>query len=183
MTLNLLGLSGAVLQMISHGLLAGLLFGVVGRMVYDRTHTRELSALGPMNLNKAIPFATVTFVIAGMASMGLPGFSGFVAELMILVGAWHAFPIFAICTGVGIVIGVVYVWRAMQKAFFAEPTQRPEAEHPPLPPITLPECLGAGILIACSVAVGLYPQMLLKVIMPALNSPLFDGLRKSGGWQ
>jgi NADH-quinone oxidoreductase subunit M len=183
MTLNLLGLSGAVLQMISHGLLAGLLFGVVGRMVYDRTHTRELSALGPMNLNKAIPFATVTFVIAGMASMGLPGFSGFVAELMILVGAWHAFPIFAICTGVGIVIGVVYVWRAMQKAFFAEPTQRPEAEHPPLPPITLPERLGAGILIACSVAVGLYPQMLLKVIMPALNSPLFDGLRKSGGWQ
>ena len=180
MTLNQLGLQGAIVQMFSHGILAGLLFGVVGRMIYARTHTRELSKLGPMNLNKAIPFAAVTFVIAGMASMGLPGFSGFVAELMILVGAWHAFPVFAICTGIGIVIGVVYVWRAMQKAFFAEPGEA--TSHPePLPPITIPEKLGTIILIATSVAIGLYPQMLLKVITPALNSPLFAGLHK-GGW-
>src|SRR5665213_1801867 len=72
MTLNQIGLSGAVVQMVSHGLLAGLLFAVVGRMVYSRTHTRELAALGPMHLGKVIPFAAVTFVIAGMASMGLP---------------------------------------------------------------------------------------------------------------
>src|ERR1700744_3382526 len=109
MTLNQIGLSGAVIQMFSHGILAGLLFATVGRMVYDRTHTRDLVLLGPMNLNKAIPFAAVTFVLAGMASMGLPGFSGFVAEMMILVGAWRAFPIFAVCTGVGIVIGIAYV--------------------------------------------------------------------------
>ena len=120
MTLNQIGLSGAVLQMFSHGIMAGLLFAVVGRMVYDRTHTRDLAALGPMNLNKVIPFAAVTFVVAGMASMGLPGFSGFVAELMILIGAWRAYPIFAICVGIGIVAGIAYIWRAMQKAFFAE---------------------------------------------------------------
>jgi len=180
MTLNQIGISGAVIQMVSHGVLAGLLFAVVGRMVYDRTHTRELARLGPMNLNKAIPFAAVTFVVAGMAGMGLPGFSGFVAELMILIGAWHAFPILAVCVGVGIVVGVVYVWRAMQKAFFVEAEVVPA--HDSLPPISFPERLGAIILIGSSVAIGLYPQMLLKVIVPALNSPLFDGLRK-GGWQ
>ena len=179
MTLNQIGISGAVVQMFSHGILAGLLFAVVGRMVYDRTHTRELATLGPMNLNKAIPFAAVTFVLVGMASMGLPGFSGFVAELMILIGAWHAFPIFALGAGLGIVVGVVYIWRAMQKAFFAEPAVA--SSHTPLPPISIPERLGAVILIATSIAIGLYPQMLLKIITPALNSPLFEGLRK-GGW-
>jgi NADH-quinone oxidoreductase subunit M len=168
--------------MFSHGILAGLLFAVVGRMVYARTHTRELAALGPMNLNHVIPFAAVAFVIAGMASMGLPGFSGFVAELMILVGAWHAFPLLAVCVGIGIVIGVVYVWRAMQKAFFADSRGEPTPPEHPLPPISLPERLGAIILIGASVLVGVYPQLLLNIIVPALNSPLFDGLRK-GSWQ
>jgi NADH-quinone oxidoreductase subunit M len=181
MTLNQIGISGAVLQMFSHGILAGLLFAVVGRMVYARTHTRELAELGPMNLNKAMPFAAVTFVVAGMASMGLPGFSGFVAELMILIGVWRAYPLLAVCVGFGIVAGVVYVWRAMQKAFFGE-TPVETAPHEPLPPISFPERLGAIILIGASVLVGLYPQMLLHLIVPALNSPLFDGLRK-GSWQ
>ena len=124
MTLNQIGLAGAVLQMFSHGVIAGLLFAVVGRMVYDRTHTRDLAELGPMHLAHVIPFAAVTFVIAGMASMGLPGFSGFVAELMILIGAWRAYPLLAVFVGLGIVIGVAYIWRAMQKAFFADQTHR-----------------------------------------------------------
>jgi NADH-quinone oxidoreductase subunit M len=191
MTLNQIGLSGAIIQMVSHGILAGLLFATVGRMVYDRTHTRDLKTLGPMNLNKAIPFAAVTFVIAGMASMGLPGFSGFVAELMILIGAWRAFPILALCVGLGILIGIVYVWRAMQKAFFAEPAHPNAVAHhgtnghhtsEALPPITLPERFGAILLIATSVTIGIYPQILLKLIIPALNSPLFDGIRR-GSWQ
>jgi NADH-quinone oxidoreductase subunit M len=182
MTLNQIGLSGAVVQMYSHGILAGLLFAVVGRMVYARTHTRELVALGPMNLNRALPFAAVTFVIAGMAAMGLPGFSGFVAELMILIGVWRAYPLLAICVGVGIVVGVVYIWRAMQKAFFPEAHAESTPPPPPLPPISFPERLGAIILICASVLVGIYPQVLLNIIVPALNSPLFEGLRK-GSWQ
>jgi NADH-quinone oxidoreductase subunit M len=181
MTLNQIGLSGAVLQMFSHGILAGLLFAIVGRMVYDRTHTRDLATLGPMNLNKVIPFAAVTFVLAGMASMGLPGFSGFVAELMILIGAWRASPILAICVGFGIVAGIAYIWRAMQKAFFAEAGTESTPSQP-LPPISLPERLGTMILIGASVVIGLYPQLLLNVIRPALNSPLFENLRK-GSWQ
>jgi NADH-quinone oxidoreductase subunit M len=181
MTLQQIGLDGAVLQMFSHGILAALLFAVVGRMVYDRTHTRDLSQLETMHLSKVLPFAAATFVLAGMASIGLPGFSGFVAELQVLIGAWHAFPLFAILAGAGIVIGIAYTWRAMQKAFFGtpDPTQA-SSTRPPLPAITLPERIGAILLIATSVFIGLYPQFLLRVIVPALHTPLFDGLWKGG---
>ena len=179
MTLSQIGLSGAILQMFSHGILAGLLFAVVGRMVYDRTHTRDLNALEKMSLYKLIPFAAATFVIASMASIGLPGFSGFVAELQVLMGAWRAFPTYMICAGVGVVVGVAYTWRAMQKAFFGE--AEPGGVHA-LPPISIPERIGAIVLIAVSLVIGLYPQLLLNLIVPALNSPLFDGLRK-GNWQ
>jgi NADH-quinone oxidoreductase subunit M len=180
MTLNQVGLDGAVLQMFSHGVIAGLLFAVVGRMVYDRTHTRDLDELGPLKLSRTIPFAAVVFVLAGMASIGLPGFSGFVAELQVLMGAWQAFSPAAICAGVGIVVGIAYTWRAMQKAFF--PDGPVAVEQHPLPAITLPERAGAVLLLAASVAVGLFPQVLLNLIVPALNSPLFDGLRQ-GSWR
>ena len=179
MTLSRIGLTGAVLQMFSHGVLAALLFAVVGRMVYDRTHTRDLAALGRFHLSKAIPFAAVTFVIAAVASIGMPGFSGFVAELQILIGAWSAFPIYVVIAGIGIAISVAYAWRAMQKAFFSDPG--PESTTPPLPSISMPERLGAALLILASLTVGLYPQFLLNLVIPALNSPLFDGLRK-GHW-
>jgi NADH-quinone oxidoreductase subunit M len=182
MTLSLIGLTGAVLQMFSHGILAGLLFAVVGRMVYDRTHTRDLDLLEKMNLYKFIPFAAVTFVVASIASIGLPGFSGFVAELQVLIGAWRAFPVYAIGAGFGIVIGVAYTWRAMQKAFIGRPEIESQKPHHPLAPISIPERVGAVILIVVSLAVGLYPQLLLNRIIPALSSPLLHGLRK-GSWQ
>jgi NADH-quinone oxidoreductase subunit M len=182
MTLSQIGLSGAVLQMFSHGILAGLLFAVVGRMVYDRTHTRDLDALEKMDLYKFIPFAAVTFIIASMASIGLPGFSGFVAELQVLIGTWRAFPICAVGAGFGIVIGVAYTWRAMQKAFIGGRAVESGAMQHPLPPISIPERVGAVILIGVSLIIGLYPQFILNRIIPALNSPLFDGLRK-GGWR
>ena len=182
MTLSQIGLSGAVLQMFSHGILAGLLFAVVGRMVYDRTHTRDLDTLEKMNLYKFIPFAAVTFVVASMASIGLPGFSGFVAELQVLIGAWRAFPVYAIGAGFGIVIGVAYTWRAMQKAFLGGAAFESEDARHSLPPISIPERIGAVILIGVSLTIGLYPQLILNRVIPALNSPLFDGLRK-GSWQ
>jgi NADH-quinone oxidoreductase subunit M len=159
-------------------------------MVYDRTHTRELSALQTLRLDKAIPFAAVTFAIAGAASMGLPGFSGFVAELMVLVGAWRAYPMLAIGAGVGIAVGVAYIWRAMQQAFFAGgtgteqdhfiPAQAQPHAQEPLPAITLPERFGAMLLIAASIVVGVYPQFLLRLIDGALRGPLFAGLSMGG---
>jgi NADH-quinone oxidoreductase subunit M len=186
MTLNDIGFSGAVLQMFSHGVIAGLLFAVVGRMVYDRTHTRELGVLEGMRLSRALPFAAVTFVIASVASMGLPGFSGFVAELQVLIGAWHTFPTIAVLAGLGILVGVAYTMRVLQKAFFGEATDGASVSphHPShdLDPISIPERIGAVILIGATLAIGLYPRLLLDLIEPSFNSPLFEGLRKAGAF-
>ncbi|MCU0772272.1 MAG: NADH-quinone oxidoreductase subunit M [Verrucomicrobia bacterium] len=184
-TLDAVGLTGAVLQMFSHGVIAGLLFAVVGRMVYDRTHTRDFADLEGMRLDKMLPFAAVTFVIAGVASMGLPGFSGFVAELQVLIGAWNAFPTLAVIAGVGILVGVAYTLRAVHHAFFGDADAAPPAESMPLPPISVPERMGAALLILATLAVGLYPRLLLDFIDPALRGPMFDGLRavmKGGTW-
>lgn len=178
MTLNAIGLSGAVLQMFSHGIIAGLLFAVVGRMVYDRTHTRDLDILQTMGLSKAIPFAAVTFVIAAMASMGLPGFSGFAAEFQVIVGAWQAFPTLAILTGVGILIGIAYTLRALLKAFYGETEEKNGHAHEPLAPISPAEKLGAVLLIFISLMIGLFPRLLLDIIVPSFNSPLFDWMRR-----
>jgi NADH-quinone oxidoreductase subunit M len=186
LTLNTIGLSGAVLQMFSHGIIAGLLFAVVGRMVYDRTHTRDLVELQGMNLSKMIPFAAVTFTLASVASMGLPGFSGFVAELQVLIGAWHASPTSAILAGLGILVGVAYSLRALQQAFFKDgappaPAAGVEETAPPaLAPISVPERIGAAVLIGTSLLIGLYPRLLLDLISQSFGSSLFDWLPKGG---
>src|SRR5438046_623154 len=119
-TANALGVSGAVLQMFSHGVIAALLFAVAGRMLYRRTHTRELDALAGMNLSGALPFAAFTFVIASAASMGIPGFSGFAAEITILIGAWKTYPIAVWIIGVGMVLTAAFTLRTLVKSFFRE---------------------------------------------------------------
>jgi len=180
-TLNQIGVTGAVLQMFSHGIIAGLLFAIVGRIVYDRTHTRQLAELETMHLSKRLPFAAWAFVIAGMASMGLPGFSGFVAELQVLVGAWKVAPWWAAAAGVGIVVGVAYTWRALQKAFFSDTAPNVhvlEHEHAHgFAAITWPEVTGVVLLAGVSLAVGLYPRILLDSIEPAVKALLAGGVQ------
>ena len=178
MTLNTIGLSGAVLQMFSHGIIGGLLFAVVGRMIYDRTHTRDIGALGRLGLAKALPFAAFTFVIASAASMGMPGFSGFIAEISILLGAWKAFPVLLIFAAIGAVITVAFTLRALQKSFFparesaSQAPTTPEVEpHHPYAPISFPERLGAVILMAATVGIGLFPKILMDPILRSFESP------------
>lgn len=162
-TLNVIGLQGAVLQMFSHGIIAGLLFAVVGRMVYDRTHTRQLEELG--GLWTTMRFTTVTFVIAGLASMGLPGFSGFIAELQVLIGTWKTFPVLAVITGIGILVTVAYTLITIHKAFFAEPKPRPPGDHAhAYPPLTWQEACASVILMGATTLIGLYPSLLLDPI-------------------
>jgi NADH-quinone oxidoreductase subunit M len=182
MTLNQLGLQGAVLQMFSHGVIAGLLFAIVGRIVYERTHTRQLAELETMHLSRRLPFAAWAFVVAGMASMGLPGFSGFVAELQILIGSWQMNPLWIILTGVGIVLGVAYTWRALQKAFFSDlhPGAHPDPDssgEQALAAITWPEVAGVALLLFATLAVGLYPRILLDSIAPAVRDLLAGGVQ------
>jgi NADH-quinone oxidoreductase subunit M len=181
MTLNQIGMTGAVLQMFSHGIIAGLLFAIVGRIVYDRTHTRQLAELETMHLSRRLPFAAWSFVIAGMASMGMPGFSGFVAELQVLVGAWSEKHWWTVAAGVGIVVAVAYTWRALQKAFFSDklptPDEHPRTGWPDLGAITWPEYAGVTLLVGVSLLVGLYPRILLDTIEPAVEALLAGGVR------
>src|SRR5438128_10439609 len=89
-------------------------------MLYRRTHTRDLDALSGINLGRALPFAAFTFVIASAASMGIPGLSGFAAEITILIGAWKAFPIAVWITGIGMVLVAAFTLRALKKSVFGE---------------------------------------------------------------
>ena len=177
-TANALGAGGAVLQMFSHGVIAALLFAVAGRMIYRRTHTRDLDALSGMNLSHALPFAAFSFVIASAASMGLPGFSGFAAEITILLGAWKSFPVAVLITGAGMVLVAAFTLRALKKTFFGDvriqegqvPTDPNWNEQPA---ISAAEKWGAGLLICATLAAGLYPKLLFDRIMPAIEAMRF----------
>jgi NADH-quinone oxidoreductase subunit M len=164
------------LQMFSHGILAGLLFAVVGRMVYARTHTRELSQLDGMDLGRKLPFAATVFLIAALASVGLPGFSGFVAELHVITGAWSSFSYTAIMAGIGIVIGVAYSLRALLTVFWPSNQGCPPLRHEPLPAITAQEKIGSVLLIGTSLIIGIYPRLILDLVVPSLHSPLLEPL-------
>ena len=120
-TMNATGMSGAALQMFSHGIMTALFFAVVG-MVYDRAHTRDIPSLG--GFAKLMPAAAIAFIIGGLVSMGMPGFSGFVAELQIFMGLWSAedvawyYPWIAIISASGIVITAAYVLTRRAESLF-----------------------------------------------------------------
>jgi NADH-quinone oxidoreductase subunit M len=177
-TANALGVSGAVLQMFSHGVIAALLFAVAGRMIYRRTHTRELGNLLRMDLSHALPFAAFTFVIACAASMGIPGFSGFAAEITILLGVWKTYPVMVWITGAGMVLAAAFTLRALKQSFFGQDSiQRVEpfaiSNPEKLEPITWPEKCGACLLMLATLIIGLYPRLLLDRIQPAVEAMRF----------
>jgi len=177
-TANALGVGGAVLQMFSHGVIAALLFAVAGRMIYRRTHTRDLDDLSRLNLSRALPFAAFSFVIASAASMGIPGFSGFAAEITILIGTWKAYPMAVWITGAGMVLVAAFTLRALKKSFFADAAFESGgttfvSSAAGLVPITTAEKLGAGLLMFATLAIGLYPKLLLDRILPAVEAMRF----------
>jgi len=169
-TANVLGVSGAVLQMFSHGVIGALLFAIAGRMVYRRTHTRDLDELSILGLSRAMPFAAFAFVIASAASMGIPGFSGFAAEITILIGTWKTYPLAVWITGLGMVLVAAFTLRALRKSFFGDSQSTDSSSYEP---ITLAEKLGAGLLIFATLAIGLYPRLLLDRIVPAVEAMRF----------
>jgi len=177
---TVLSVSGAVLQMFSHGVIAALLFAVAGRMIYRRTHTRELDLLAGMNLSQALPFAAFTFVVASAASMGIPGFSGFAAEITILIGVWKTYPVAVGITGVGMVLVAAFTLRALKQSFFGEKRVSVQQGQVAVDTdwneqqsITLAEKIGACLLMFTTLAVGLYPKILLDRIMPAVENMRF----------
>jgi len=157
-------INGAVLQMVSHGLMTALFFAVIG-MIYSRTHTRLTKQLG--GLLKVLPFISTVFVIAGLCSLGLPGFSGFVAEVTVFVGSWENpdlwYRLATILACASIVVTAVYILRAAGTAVMG-PITNNHYNH--ITDAAWNERLAAGILITGIVVIGVAPFWLFHLINP-----------------
>jgi NADH-quinone oxidoreductase subunit M len=154
---------GAVMQMVSHGLMTALFFAVIG-MIYERTHTRQVNEMG--GLLKVMPFITTVLFIVGLCSLGLPGLSGFVAEVTVFMGAWehpdffHRFATVLAC--MSIVITAVYILRAISKTAMGPIKE----SYSNLTDARWNEKLAAIILIAGILAIGVAPFWLNDLIKP-----------------
>ena len=157
-------ITGAVMQMVSHGLMTALFFAVIG-MIYERTHTRLVGQLG--GLMRMMPFIMTVLFIVGLCSLGLPGFSGFVAEMTVFVGSWEraevAYRVATIAACASIVVTAVYILRAVGKTAMGPVAQE---SYLKLTDATWNEKLAAGILILGIVAIGVAPFWLNDLIRP-----------------
>ena len=154
--------TGAILQMLSHGLMTALFFALIG-MIYGRTHTRDIRQLS--GLMKIMPFLAVGYVIAGLANLGLPGLSGFIAEMTVFVGSFEHTDVFhracTIIATTSIVITAVYILRVVGKILYGT-CQNPE--HLKLTDATWDERLAVICLIAAVAGLGLAPWWVSDVI-------------------
>ena len=167
--------TGAILQMLSHGLMTALFFALIG-MIYGRTHTRDVRRLG--GLMKIMPFRSVGYVIAGLANLGLPGFSGFIAEMTIFVGSFEnegtfhtACTIIACCS---IVVTAVYILRVVGKILFQEVA---DPHYLTLTDATWDERFSVCCLIFSVAALGMAPMWASNVINDAVG-PILDVIMK-----
>ena len=156
-------INGAVLQMVSHGLMTALFFAVIG-MIYERTHTRLVAQLG--GLLKVTPFISTVFVIAGLTSLGLPGLSGFVAEMTVFMGSWQnpdkMYRLATILACASIVVTAVYILRATGKTIMGPMSSAYEE----VKDAHWNEKAAAGILVIGILAIGIIPFWLYELIEP-----------------
>jgi NADH-quinone oxidoreductase subunit M len=155
---------GAVMQMVSHGLMTALFFAAIG-MVYERTHTRQVAQLG--GLLKTIPFIITVFVIAGLCSLGLPGLSGFAAEMTVFMGSWQNsdtfFRVSTVLACASIVVTAVYILRAVGSTGMG-PIKNPDFLT--FKDAAWNEKLASVTLIVCILAIGMAPFWLTNLIAP-----------------
>jgi NADH-quinone oxidoreductase subunit M len=158
-------MTGAVMQMVSHGLMTALFFAVIG-MIYDRTHTRMIAEMS--GLMKVMPFITTILFIVGLCSLGLPGLSGFVAEVTVFMGSWEKPGIFyriaTIAACMSIVVTAVYILRAIGQVAMGPIKNEGYLQ---LKDATWNEKLAAIILVTGIVAIGVAPFWLNDLIRPA----------------
>ncbi|HZD55327.1 MAG TPA: NADH-quinone oxidoreductase subunit M [Anaerolineales bacterium] len=165
-TLTRDGLIGAGVQMFSHGIMTALFFAVVG-MVYDRAHTREIPQLG--GFVRVMPWVAVAFIIGGLVSMGMPGFSGFIAEFPIFMGLWNYRPWIAIVAAISIVITASYIIRVIGRVFFGD---MPEEFVGHITDVTVLDKVALGVLCVILVGVGVYPSVMVPIVESGVKSVL-----------
>ncbi|MDP3947073.1 MAG: NADH-quinone oxidoreductase subunit M, partial [bacterium] len=150
-TLDPIGVNGAALQMFSHGIMTALMFAMVGA-IYDQAHTRELAIFG--GLAGKMPRFAIFFMVAGLTSVGLPGFSGFVAEFNVFVGAFRSYPWAGALAVLGAGITAVYIFRMLALSFFGKFN---EERWGGLKEMTVFETAGGALLIVFILFMGLWP--------------------------
>ena len=171
-TVSPVGLTGASMQMFTHGTITGLLFLLVG-FVYDKVHTRYIPEMG--GLATRMPVLAAVFVVAGLASLGLPGTSGFVSEIMVFLGT---FPVWSWATALGafgIVITAGYILWMVQRLFFGPQIERFQTVRD----ATALEMVPLFVLVAAVLAVGVYPAVISDVFAKGIE-PIVQALQEPG---
>ncbi|RKX24184.1 MAG: hypothetical protein DRP47_11775 [Candidatus Zixiibacteriota bacterium] len=165
-------IAGCMFQMVSHGLITGALFLLVG-VLYDRAHTREIAAFGGLGVK--VPVYTGLMVLFGMAALGLPGMSGFVSEFMIFVGAFGALNKVLVGISVlGVVLGATYILRMIQNVFLGK---FDEDKWGHLTEINFREILAVTPLALLTLFIGIYPKP-LEILMSATLQNLVNLLAR-----
>ena len=152
-----IGATGATLQMFTHGTITGLLFLLVG-LVYEKAKTRSISELG--GLVKRMPRITSLFMLAGLASLGLPGTSGFVSELLVFIGAFNYMKIGTIIATIAIILTTGYMLWMIHKTMFGPPMERFDKIND----ATDRELIAASILGIPILVIGIYPQIIIEYL-------------------
>ncbi len=164
-TLHPVGLTGAVLQMFSHGIMTALMFAMVGA-IYERTHLRDITVLN--GLFKRMGFASFCFAVAGLASLGLPGLSGFIAEFMVFTGAFRTYLPLAVLGVIGAALTAIYILRLLARTFFGEADPRWEGLADASP---VEKTVGVGFVLIL-LFVGVWPGPFTQVINTGVASVL-----------
>ncbi len=172
--LNTTAMTGAIMQMLSHGLMTALFFALIG-MIYGRTHTRDIREMGGMM--QIFPYLSVCYVIAGMASLGLPGLSGFVAEMTIFVGSFQHSDlfhrVFVIVACSSIVTTAVYILRVVGKLLYGPVYDQ---HHRSLTDAKWWERLSTATLVVCVAAIGCFPNFFANLIKFTFSPEIFKVL-------
>ncbi|CUH94767.1 putative membrane protein [Propionispora sp. 2/2-37] len=163
--LNGVGISGAVANMFAHGIMSALFFAMIG-YVYEKTHVREMNGLG--GLAHQMPRVAVGFMLAGMASLGLPGLISFVPEFTIFVGSFSRYPLFAVLAIAGIIFTALYVLRLLANVLFGP--RRQELDH--YRDARGPELVPLLVLGTVLIAFGLFPNLLMQKISNEVQNML-----------
>jgi len=169
---NQQGVEGSILQMVSHGILTGALFMMVG-FFYDRTHTRMISDYGGMA--KPMPVAAAFFSLFVLGSLGLPGLSGFVGEFLVLIGVFQYAKVFAALISLGVILGAVYLLWMYQRTMF----QGPNEKWASLKDLSVREIVTLVPLVAMALWIGLYPHTFLDI----LHAPVKELLSQLGAFR
>ena len=161
--LNAQGVTGAVYQMLGHGLATGALFLLVG-VLYERRHTKAIAEYG--GLAKVVPVFAFVFMLVTFASVGLPGLNGFIGEFLILLGSFERSPVLTIFAASGVILGAIYMLWMFQRVMFGPLTNE---KNKALADLTTRELVYLAPILVLIVLMGVYPQPFLEVMQPSVE--------------